>query len=150
MRVASVYAFSDSPETAAWDKLVAWINKRDLVGAQLLCHLNGVVVMITDDKMFFKPRDFVQHTALLQCIYKMAAIDLGDHNTYCHRKDGKPHDDKRDRKDPPRIRDRCDLAKSYGCKRHSGLIDRVHKREIINNDIAHSSNQHGYNSEDYR
>lgn len=32
MRVASVYAFGDSPETAAWDKLVAWINRKDLAG----------------------------------------------------------------------------------------------------------------------
>ena len=30
MRVASVYAFGDSPETAAWDKLVAWISRKDL------------------------------------------------------------------------------------------------------------------------
>jgi AraC family transcriptional regulator len=31
-RVASVYAFGDSPETAAWDNLVAWINRKELAG----------------------------------------------------------------------------------------------------------------------
>jgi DNA gyrase inhibitor GyrI len=31
MRVASVYAFGDSPETAAWEKLVAWIKQRNLL-----------------------------------------------------------------------------------------------------------------------
>lgn len=31
IRVASVYAFGESPETDAWDKAVAWLNKKDLI-----------------------------------------------------------------------------------------------------------------------
>ena len=48
MRVASVYAFGESPETDAWDKLVAWINRKDLAD-QLDNHRIFVYLLISNE-----------------------------------------------------------------------------------------------------
>ena len=79
----------------------------------------------------------------------MAPVELSDHDTDCHRKDGKAGDNKGDRKDPSCIRNGRDLAKTDGGEGHTGLIDRVHKGKIVDDNIADGTDQHGHDSKDY-